>query len=262
VATLGKSAKAKKVGQPATLEELKGRVAYLEDHGLLTFGVPRDGSEEQHQLAHRIALLDKRAHRELGFGTPAWEAVILLLVNAISIGVENGRVSEGKELLNEATQTFQFYRSLPTRNRLYYLAGLLVGIAALTVLAAVFGTAFEPELEPRQLLLATLFAGLGCLASVLSRLSQIDELREEHSRVNLIISGAGRPVIAAILAVVVSILLDLKVVTFHVGEQANADARLYLVAAFLCGFSERFAEEVLGRFLPQDESQPPVATKD
>ena len=33
--------------------------------------------------------------------------------------------------------------------------------------------------------------------------------------------------------------------------RAMADDRLYLVASFLCGFSERFAKEVLGRILPE-----------
>jgi hypothetical protein len=242
---------AKKAAKPASLRELQQRVAFLGPHGLLTPELPPNLTDEQFDLVHQIGLLDKKAHRELGFGTPAWEAVIQLLVNALSFGVLCGRVAQGRELVGEATKVFYFYRNLTTWNRLLYLAGLLIGVVALTAVAALLGAGLEPELSPRKLVLATVFAGLGSLASVLSRLTRIEELEEEHSLVNLFISGASRPIIAAILAVVVSIVLDLQVVTIHVGEQATADARLYLVASFLCGFSERFAKEVLGRILPE-----------
>jgi hypothetical protein len=234
----------------ATLEELQQRVAFLGPHGLLMFSIPQDATEEQVQLAHQIGLLDKRAYRDLGFGTPAWEDVIQLLVNALSFGILGGRISQGMELLNEATKVFNFRRNLTTRNRLLYLSGTFIGIIVLSFVAAMLGAELEPELSTRKLVLATVFAGLGSLASVLSRLRQIEELNEEQSAVNVFVSGAGRPIVAAILAVVVTIILDLGVVTIHVGDQSATTNHLYLVASFLCGFSERFAEEILGRVLP------------
>src|SRR5262249_31890508 len=213
----------------ATFEELQQRVAFLGPHGLLSFHIPQGASDEQVQLGHQIGLLDKRAHRELGFGTPAWEGVIQLLVNAVSLGVSGGKVNEGRDLLHEATKVFNFYRNLTTRNRLLYLGGTLIGITVLGFVAGMLGAQLEPELSTRKLVLATVFAGLGSLASVLSRLTQIEELEEEHSAVNVFVSGAGRPIVAAILAVVVTIILDLRLVTIHVGEQTETTNHLYLV---------------------------------
>jgi hypothetical protein len=245
----------KQLQRVASINELMKRVPYLQPHGLLTFEVPKNASPEQVELAHRIGLLDKRAHRELGVGTPAWEAVIQLLVNAISLGVEGGEVANARELLQEAQKVFLFYRNLTTRNRLVYLGGILVGILGLTLLSATLGVGLEPELSARKLVLATTFGGLGTVASVLSRLNQIEELENDHSLVNVFISGAGRPIVAAILAVIVGIVLDLKIVTIQVGTEAGSSALVNLVAAFLCGFSERFAGEILGRILPPDSKQ-------
>jgi hypothetical protein len=240
----------------ASQRELEQRVAYLGPHGLLTFATPQNATPEQLDLAHKLALLDKRAHRELGFGTPEWEAVIQLLVNGIEVGVLAGHIKQGRELLEEAYASFDFYRNLTTRNRLLYLLGVVLGAALLAAVTAIVGALLEPELSLRRLILATIFSGLGTIASVLSRLAQIEELQVEHSRVSLLISGASRPIVAALLALVLTLVLDLRIVTFNIGNPAAGDGRLYLITSFLCGFSERFAQEILAKILPRESCVP------
>ena len=91
------------------IQSLKQRVKYLEDHGLLTFSIPRDAETEVKHLAFEIGDIDKRAHRLLGVGTPQWEAVIMLLVNAISWGIEGGAVEEGIKLCAQANELLEDY---------------------------------------------------------------------------------------------------------------------------------------------------------
>jgi hypothetical protein len=227
------------------VSELQTRIAYLGPHGLLMFGVDPKYDKERQRLGYDIAMLDKRARREMSFGSPQWEAVIQLLVNAISIGVDGGDVEHGKELLAEATKTFAFYQRLPVRNRLVYLSGLLGGIGITALAAWAFSYGLSKEWPVPSLMQAFVLAGFGSLASVLARLNDIDALRTEHAWASLLLAGATRPVLAAIVAIPVSVLVGMKVVTINIGEGSKDG--LYLVTSFLCGFSERFGDEILGK---------------
>ena len=105
----------------------------------------------------------------------------------------------------------------------------------------------EPYVAPRLLLLILLFAGLGSIASVLSRLSSID-LRQEPSYVMVMLSGATKPIVAIIFAIVVFLILDLKVLDIQFGSSTGPKSNgIYLVSSFLCGFSERFATDIISR---------------
>ncbi len=105
----------------------------------------------------------------------------------------------------------------------------------------------EPYVAPSLLLLILLSAGLGSVASVLSRLPSID-LRQEPSDVMIILSGATKPIVAIIFAIVVFLILDLKVLDIQFGSSTGPRSNgLYLVSSFLCGFSERFATDIISR---------------
>jgi hypothetical protein len=232
------------------LKQLQARLPYLGPHGLLMFDLPPEPGERQVELANRIGLIDKQAFRELGFGTPRWEYVIQLLVNAVSLGVARGHVEQGFTLIQQAEELLTYYRCLLPTNRKWYLVGMLAGVVIVALLASVslaLQDTLEPELSARTLVLVCVFAGLGSIASILSRLRSMVELQNEHSRLNVIISGSSRPVVAALVAIAVYLILDLGLVTIHVGTGPDARQKLFLVAAFLCGFSERFATEILGK---------------
>jgi hypothetical protein len=232
------------VPETADIAELQKRIAFLGAQGLLSFGLSPQSKEDKKALAFKIGRLDKRAHRELTFGSPEWEAVIQLLVNAISVGVLNDEVPEGEGLLAEAQKTFDFYRTLPVRNRLLYLGGVIAGIAAVTLLGYWPGYLLDSSLPGPGLVFGCLLAGIGSLASVLARLASIEELRVEHSGIALLISGASRPLVAAIVAVGIGLTIGLGLVTINVGEKSSPE-KLFLLASFLCGFSERFGQEIL-----------------
>ncbi|GLC23563.1 hypothetical protein [Roseisolibacter agri] len=89
------------------------------------------------------------------------------------------------------------------------------------------------------------YAGLGAVASVIMRLPGTDLSGETKTRI-VVFAGAGRPILAAIFAVVVYQILHHGII--NVGTTATPQAFAYVqVAAFLCGFSERFATDILDR---------------
>jgi hypothetical protein len=97
------------------------------------------------------------------------------------------------------------------------------------------------------LVLIFVFAGLGSVASVLTRISSID-LREETSSFSVFVSGFSRPLIAMVLALVVYLILDAKLVDIRFGNPSEPKANaIYLLTSFLCGFSERFANDIISR---------------
>lgn len=229
------------------IETLRTRVSYLGDHGLLTFGIPGNHDQAIIDLAFAIGNLDKRAHRLLGVGTQEWEAVIVLLVNAISIGL-NGRLThEGMKLCTQAKDVLEHY--LAVRNRIYYLIGMSIGV----ILSILIGfllyqseTFFQPYFDSHLLLFICGFAGIGSITSVLTRVLKMEELKQESAPSATLISAASRPVVAISFAIVVYLILEQGIVTIDVGSSENPD-KFYMVVAFLCGFSERFAQDIIAR---------------
>jgi hypothetical protein len=94
------------------------------------------------------------------------------------------------------------------------------------------------------------FAGMGTVVSVLTRLRSLD-LTDETSRNLVLISGASRPLIAVIFASVTFVMLKHQMIPLQIGTPSSGSpapsgqAGLVLVASFLCGFSERFATDLL-----------------
>ena len=224
---------------------LKSRIAYLQDHGLLTFPLP--GGDGQVDLGFEIGDIDKRAHRLLGVGTPEWEAVIMLLVNAISLGLAGNLVGEGKRLCTQAGELLEHY--VAVRNRKYYLAGMAIGVVVAVLIIFIpyqFQEFFEPYFSAHLLVFISLFAGMGSIASVLTRILTMEELKQEIAPSTTMVSAAGRPIVAIFFAIVVYLILDQGIITIEIGSADNLD-KFYLVVAFLSGFSERFAKDLFER---------------
>jgi len=89
------------------------------------------------------------------------------------------------------------------------------------------------------------FAGMGSVASVLTRLSAID-LKGELRRKWVVTSAATRPVLALLFAGVIYVILQNDLITV-LGSTGTDKGALIWVASFLCGFSERFAVDILER---------------
>jgi hypothetical protein len=237
------------VKQPPLQSSVSGYTEEQEND-LVRFAAPNDGTPEQQALVADIVALDHRSLRRLGVRSPIRQEIKRLLWNASNvgfIGTESG-TNEGRLLYQKAE--LAYFDFIQVRNRLRFLLGMGIG----TVVTAILGSLLAPRasfLEPyvasHLLGLLMLFAGLGSITSVLGRLTSID-LRQETSDAMLVISGAAKPLVAIVLAIVVFLILDLKIVEIHVGnaegERANG---LFLITSFLCGFSERFASDIIAR---------------
>ena len=218
----------------------------------VTFELPPKASPDQVDLSYNVVRIDHRSLHTLDPKSRERGEVHDLLVNVVTL-LQIGKTEAARSLLVQAEGVW--LQHLQARNRLRYLLGMLAGIFVLfvfgVVLVLVSGGhgALEKAMPVYLLPLVLLFAGMGAMTSVLTRLSSID-LRDQTSLPLVFISGMARPVTAVFFALVVSLLLGLRVLDFHIGIKGDEDVppALFLVAAFLCGFSERFAEDVLARF--------------
>lgn len=215
-------------------------------HFFLTFSLPENPTLEDQKLAADIVILDHRAHQQLRPKTPEWQEVIDLLVNVV-VFLSQHDTTEGRTILNEATKVY--YHHNQTKNRMRYLAGAVGGICVSAALGAgsLLLTPFGEYVTPKLLILLFVFAGVGSLTSVLTRISSID-VKEETSNFSVYVSGFSRPLIAMFFAVIVYLILETKILDVKFGSPTeNKAGAIYLVTSFLCGFSERFAQDIISR---------------
>jgi hypothetical protein len=221
---------------------------------LLFFDLEGD-TPQKRELTAKIAILDHKAMRRLSPPSPAWDEVNKQLLNVI-ISAHEERYAEAKTLLKDAEGTYHLHNQ--ARNRRRYLMGFLAG----TVAAVVLGYAiilllnnFDPQFDVRLLAEMFLFAGIGSVVSALTRIQSVD-LREETSNFDIILSGAARPLVSIFFSLVVYMILAIKAVNINVGNNEANPNFLFFIAAFMCGFTERFAEDIIARlpFAKPDKS--------
>jgi hypothetical protein len=217
----------------------------------ITFAIPPNQSKEEQDLTAEIVIFDHRAHHQLRPQTREWDEVVKLLMNAV-VCLQDRDTRQARSILAEAEQVY--YHHNQTRNRIRYLTGALTGIVVAGALGAGFlllSKSLEQFIARELLILVFVFAGIGSVTSVLTRISSID-LKEETSNFSVIVSGFSRPLVAMFLAVVVYLIMNGHIVDIKLGSATDPRAG-YLVVSFLCGFSERFAEDIISRvpFAPQ-----------
>jgi hypothetical protein len=166
-----------------------------------------------------------------------------------------------REIVTRAEE--RFGRALQVGNRLLYVAGMLGGVLLLGSLGGALvlsSSSVSVGLAPGPVLLSIFaFAGLGSIVSCLTRIRSLD-LREETSRWVVALSAAARPVIAMGFASVVYLILQYQLVSIQVGGGSDgAQHALWFVASFLCGYSERFGSDLLGRLPFASEPAPQAA---
>lgn len=212
---------------------------------LISFDTPDDPTPEERSLTADIVILDHRNRHQLRPRTPEWEEVSKLLVNAV-VFLQGRDAEQGRVILKEAEDVYFHHNQ--TRNRIRYLSGALAGVVAAGALGAALLLVSKPmeQIVTRQMLVLILvFAGIGSVTSVLTRISSID-LKEETSKFSVFVSGLSRPVVAMVLAVVVYLIVNGKILDIKVGSSSDPLAT-FLVISFLCGFSERFAQDIVAR---------------
>ena len=228
-------------------------IAHFTKDGELQLEPPSSLTPDQVVFLAEIQSLAKRVEKNR---FPVRQEVLRLLENAANAGVVLGDLKKGEALLARAAAVHE--RALVAKNRLNYIVGTFGGIVALAlvVLASValshYGlTAMGP---PHFVLALFAFAALGSMTSVLMRLSTLD-LREDTSRMLLMLSGASKPLVAIAFATIVYITLKYKLVAVTLGTpeglSQEADEAAYWIAAFLCGFAERLGSDVVVKPAPR-----------
>jgi|ERR1051326_1905784 hypothetical protein len=227
----------------------------------LNFRIPPRATDVEQTLAKDIVKLDHRSIWTLR-ASPERGEIWRLIYNVIGfLGQRQPEVA--RQLLDHAEAVY--HQHIQAKNRLRYLAGMLAGIAVIAGFGAIL-TSFkqDPVIPATTVPMILLFAGMGCITSVLTRLSSID-LRDQTSLWLIFISGMARPVTAIFFAIVIYLLLSLRIVDFHIGAGTDpAPPSLFLVAAFMSGFSERFAQDILtklGGVVSASDPQPEPSTQ-
>ena len=215
--------------------------------GLIQFSPPDNPSLAEQKLVAEIVILDHRTHNQLVPGSREWGEVNRLLLNVVVL-LQARDAARGRQILKEAERIYFHHNQ--TKNRIRYLIGSAAGIAIAALLGALLvlvPTSIEKFVSPQFMIPLFAFAGMGAMTSILTRISSID-LRKETSHFSVYISGLSRPVIAIFFSIVVYVILNAKIVdiSFNGSPDGQSNA-IYLVASFLCGFSERFAKDIIAR---------------
>jgi hypothetical protein len=210
--------------------------------------LPAPLDNTQTAMVAEISLLDNRTCFILGPGSPERWEIKRLLINACFSDV----AARSRYFLERAAQVFHDYQE--SHHRRIYLIGVVFGITGPLLLSEFLGfvrmrlgpveISTGLGMDPSTLITLIVFAGLGTFCSVATRLSDM-ALAEQTDRRLLLISGAFRPITAQIFALALYKLVQLGLITISVKDGRQAD--LNAVIAFLSGFSERFAGELISR---------------
>jgi hypothetical protein len=158
-----------------------------------------------------------------------------------------------------------YHRAASKKGRIIYISGMFIGLWLAAVLGAIVGlllwVAGIGDDELRLILICYGGGAIGALVSTLSRMS-----RPERGRFNLDFElgrplirrlGVFRPLLGALIGVAMYFLLASGVLDIHPAEDEKPF--YYGFAAFLAGFSERFATVIFGaaerRLAPGDEQE-------
>ena len=182
------------------------------------------------------------------------------------ISPDPAHIADLKQLRRELEGVKDTYRRVGlARGQWRYLTGAGLGAVVIAVLAgiaaAILGTA-----NHHIIWLGALAGGaVGALLSVLERLTR-GALRVgfEAEAEHLIISGISRPVVGAISGVALFVLIGGNVALPFIKASENSQGLFFMGVAFLAGFSERLAKDVLGNAVSSitEAKQEPAAANE
>lgn len=139
------------------------------------------------------------------------------------------------------------------------LYGLFISLAAglLLLVSLLYGLDTSTQnAVPYFIFSSWLVGSLGGFVSVLTRMSR-GTLQLDYSagKSSLKILGAVRPVVGAIFGTLAYALINSRMLPLELPDDVVGNASLVLVLAFVAGFSERWAQDMLRRF---DDDQLPL----
>jgi hypothetical protein len=146
-------------------------------------------------------------------------------------------------------QARRYYdRSAQHQAQYEYFVGMVFGLVALLVGVVVVGLLAHGDMLKEPLLAAPLAGGAGALVSVMTRMTRGQlVVNYESGRRTIRLIGAMRPVIGALFGGALYLLLAGGLVTLAQTPENDATKLLYFYTAiaFLAGFSERWAQDVV-----------------
>jgi hypothetical protein len=151
-------------------------------------------------------------------------------------------------LTNVIEQARGYYdRSAQRQAQIEYFIGMAAGLALLLGGLVVLGKLTGASFGTQALLYTPLAAGLGAFVSVLSRMTRGRLLLSyESGRSIMRLLGLIRPMLGAIFGAAVYVLLAGGLVSIE-RPKDTTELFFYIGIAFVAGFSERFAQDMVAR---------------
>jgi hypothetical protein len=151
-------------------------------------------------------------------------------------------------------------RSAQRQAQVEYFVGMGVGLLALVASLLAIGKITGARFDTDALLYTPLAGGLGAFVSVLARMTRGQLLLSyESGQAIMRLLGLIRPLLGAILGAAVYVLIAGGLVSFDPPQGTTTQLYFYVGLAFIAGFSERFAQDMVARVPGGD--RPPSAAR-
>jgi len=137
------------------------------------------------------------------------------------------------------------------RAQLLYLLGMAVGVIGLVAISGTllwfFGLQTALVSGTEVVPVALILGGLGAVISVLQRMTTGDlPTRVEDGLIACTLLGASRPAIGSVLAFAITVLILGGILPIKVPDDPGTRLFFFAGLSFVAGFSERFAQDMLG----------------
>ena len=200
-------------------------------------------------------------YRAIEFLTPKPRKICMRMIMGVVtslLGILDARRCAGRPVCLEAheveclenviEQARGYYdRSAQRQAQIEYFHGMAVGLLALATVLVALATAPGLHVDSVALLYTPLAAGLGAFVSVLARMTRGQLLLSyESGRTIMRLLGLIRPLLGGIFGAAVYVLIKGGLVTFDPPAD-KSELLFYVGIAFIAGFSERFAQDMVAR---------------
>lgn len=215
---------------------------------------------DEHARAILFRCLDLH-YRAIEFLTPKPRKICMRMIMGVVtalLGILDERRCSGRAVCLEAhevecldgviEQARGYYdRSAQRQAQVEYFLGMAAGLLALVAVLTALAKAPGVHVDTVALLYTPLAAGLGAFVSVLARMTRGQLiLAYESGRTVTRLLGFIRPLLGAIFGAAVYVLIKGGLVTFDPPAQ-KSELLFYVGIAFIAGFSERFAQDMVAR---------------
>jgi hypothetical protein len=138
-------------------------------------------------------------------------------------------------------------RSAQRQAQIEYFIGMAIGVALLVGGLFALGLLAHAHFGTEPLLYTPLAAGLGAFVSVLARMTRGQlRLSNESGRTIMRLLGLIRPLLGALFGAAIYVMVSGGLLTIS-PPKPGRDVFFYLGIAFVAGFSERFAQDMVAR---------------